>query len=91
MGLARHHQNTLRRGSLGDPDRVSVCQRSVDIFNDEVTAAVVSFGADPGLNTTPGWDTEKRFDSAAPYFVPTLVVIVQEKSPDAGVSRCGFL
>jgi subtilase family serine protease len=27
-----------------------------DIFTDEETAAVVSFGTDPGLNTAPGWD-----------------------------------
>jgi subtilase family serine protease len=27
-----------------------------DIFTDEDTAAVVSFGTDPGLNIAPGWD-----------------------------------
>jgi subtilase family serine protease len=27
-----------------------------DIFTDEYTAAVVSFGTDPGLNIAPGWD-----------------------------------
>src|SRR3984957_213841 len=28
-----------------------------DIFTDEYTAAVVSFGTDPGLNITAGWDS----------------------------------
>jgi subtilase family serine protease len=27
-----------------------------DIFGDDYTAAVVSFGTDPGLSTAPGWD-----------------------------------
>jgi len=27
-----------------------------DIFTDEYTAAVVSFGTDPGLTIAPGWD-----------------------------------
>jgi hypothetical protein len=27
-----------------------------DIYSEEETAAVISFGTDPGLNTAPGWD-----------------------------------
>jgi hypothetical protein len=27
-----------------------------DVFPDAETAAVISFGTDPGLNTAPGWD-----------------------------------
>jgi subtilase family serine protease len=50
------HKYTAARLAEATPSEHDFVSALWDIYTDDDTAAVVSFGTDPGLNVAPGWD-----------------------------------